>query len=190
MRSTVKILAFSASNSRASINGALVRYALGRLKQRTPDLTSRVLNLNDFEMPLYSIDRETENGIPQSAHNFFKAIGDADALLVSFAEHNGTVSVAWKNIFDWMSRIEMKVWQGKPLVLLAATPGPRAGAGVLTQQVALAPHFGADVKGHLGIGKWSESFDSDNKQLIHDNDINKLDALLSELDSNNYPELK
>lgn len=157
----MKILAFSASNSRASINRALVHYALGRLNKISTNHTSSVLNLNDFEMPLYSIDREKEDGIPENARNFYKKIGDADALLVSFAEHNGCVSVAWKNIFDWMSRIDIKVWQGKPLVLLAATPGKRAGAGVLTQQVSLAPHFGAEVIGHLGIGKWSESWSSD-----------------------------
>lgn len=181
----MKILAFSASNSSASINAALVHYALGRLSEISANTISDTLNLNDFEMPLYSIDCEAQNGVPQSALNFFKEIGDADAVLVSFAEHNGCVSVAWKNIFDWMSRIDMKVWQGKPLGLLAATPGPRAGAGVLTQQVALAPHFGADVRGHLGIGNWRESYDPDNKQLVHENDVHKLDALLSELISNN-----
>ena len=36
-------------------------------------------------------------------------VGDADAGLVSFAEHNRTVTSAWKNLFDWMSRIDMKV---------------------------------------------------------------------------------
>ncbi|MEM7259552.1 MAG: NAD(P)H-dependent oxidoreductase [Pseudomonadota bacterium] len=177
----MRILAFPASNSKASINSDLVQYALGRLGKLTQHLDTNVLSLNDFEMPLYSIDRETEEGIPNSAHHFFKQIGSADVILVSFAEHNGCVSVAWKNIFDWMSRIQTKVWQGKPLVLLAATPGPRAGGSVLAQQVALAPHFGADVKGYLGIGNWSESWDPGNKQLLKDNDINRLDELLSTL---------
>lgn len=50
----------------------------------------------------------------------------AYALLVSFPAHNGFVAAAWNNIFDWMSRIEPKLWQGKPMVMLAASPAPRA----------------------------------------------------------------
>jgi NAD(P)H-dependent FMN reductase len=86
-------------------------------------------------MPIYSIDRERDGGIPGPAHDFCGRIGAADAVLVSFDEHNDFVTAAWKNVFDWMSRIEMKLWQGKPVVMLAASPGPRAGANVLASQI-------------------------------------------------------
>ena len=128
----MKLLAFAATNSRVSINRALIDFATDRLKAKhASGIEIEILDLNDFEMPIYSIDRETAGGVPNGAQTFFGTIGAADAVLVSFAEHNGTVTSAWKNIFDWMSRIDMKVWQGKPTVMLAATPGPRAGAGVL-----------------------------------------------------------
>ena len=150
----MKILAFAASNSRTSINRALVDHAAERLKSGIlQEADIEFLDLNDFEMPIFSIDRENEEGIPDQAHDFFARIGASDALLVSFPEHNGFVTSAWKNIFDWMSRIEAKLWQGKPVVMLAATPGGRAGANVLASQTLLAPHFGADLRGTLGIGK-------------------------------------
>lgn len=178
----MKILAFAASNSRNSINRALVGYAAAQLQSDIlPEAEIEFLDLNDYEMPIYSIDRENENGIPTEAHAFFDKIGAADALLVSFAEHNGFVTAAWKNIFDWMSRIEMKLWQSKPIVMLAASPGPRAGAGVLGSQEMLAPHFGAELRGKHGVGKWAEVWDAGAGTLIHAEDREALRNALSSL---------
>lgn len=177
----VKLLAFAASNSRHSINRALVDHSLHRLRDEfISDLSVTLLDLNDFEMPLYSIDREMGSGIPTAARDFFDKIGSSDAVMVSFAEHNGTVTAAWKNIFDWMSRIDSKVWQGKSLVLMAATPGPRAGAGVL-QYASLAGHFGAKVIGSIGIGNWSESYDSRTCSLVNPSDVEALKDVLSKI---------
>jgi len=139
------------------------------------------LDLNDFEMPIYSVDRPNEGGIPSEAQTFFEKIGAADAVLVSFAEYNGSVTSAWKNIFDWMSRIDMKVWQDKPIVMLAATPGPRAGAGVLGGQEAMAPFFGMDLRGTLGVGTWKDAWDADGKTLTRKEDVAALDDLLTAL---------
>ncbi|MEO1537945.1 MAG: NAD(P)H-dependent oxidoreductase [Pseudomonadota bacterium] len=178
----MKILAFAASNSKNSINRSLIDFSISRMKEgRLGEAVFEVLDLNDFEMPIYSIDRERDEGIPGPAKTFFAKIGAADAILVSFAEHNGFVTSAWKNIFDWMSRIEMKLWQGKPLVMLAATAGRRAGANVLESQKLLAPHFGADLRGTLGVGTWSEAWDPDNASLADADTIAALDAVLSSL---------
>ncbi|SFQ96955.1 NADPH-dependent FMN reductase [Poseidonocella sedimentorum] len=178
----MKLLAFAATNSRISINRTLVEYAAGRLGATVlPDAEVTLLDLNTFEMPIYSVDREAASGIPQAARDFHDAIGDADAVLVSFAEHNGSVTSAWKNLFDWMSRIDAQVWQGKPVIFLAATPGPRAGAGVLGQQAQLAPYFGADLRGVQGIGTWGEAWDAETGSLSRPEDIAALDATLSGL---------
>ena len=92
-----KILAFGASNSRNSINKQLVTYAAGQLT----DVEVLLLDLNDFEMPIYSIDREKESGIPELAQQFKQHILDADGILISFAEHNGAYTAAFKNVMDW-----------------------------------------------------------------------------------------
>ena len=113
----MKILAFAASNSRKSINRVLVEYAASRLQSRfLSSAEVEFLDLNDYEMPIYSVDRENADGIHRLARAFFAKIGGADAVIVSFAEYNGFVTAAWKNIHDWMSRIEMRVWQDKPVV--------------------------------------------------------------------------
>ncbi|GAB5446277.1 NADPH-dependent FMN reductase [Gymnodinialimonas sp.] len=176
----MKLLAFAASNSRASINRALVEHAITRLHAGiAPEVAVTTLDLNDYEMPIYSPEREAEGGIPAVAQDFFAQIGAADAVLVSFAEHNGFVTAAWKNIFDWMSRIDGQLWQSKPVVFLAASPGGRAGANVLASQEKLAPFFGADLRGTLGIGKWAEAWDGET--LTRPEDFAALDAVLTRL---------
>ena len=178
----MKILAFAASNSRNSINRALVNHAAECiLPDILPDATVEFLDLNDYEMPIYSTDREREFGIPAEAREFFGRIGASDALLVSFAEHNGFVTAAWKNVFDWMSRIETKVWQGKPMVILAASPGSRAGARVLASQVSSAPRFGGEVRSSFGIGEWSKAWDAKAKALTRRDDVAALSAALAAL---------
>jgi len=152
----MKLLAFAASNSKKSINGQLITYAVSILD----DVDAEVLDLNDFEMPLFSVDRELEWGIPELAHRFYDKIGEADALLISHAEHNGAYTVAFKNLYDWTSRIDSKVYQGKSLILLATSPGARGAAGVLETAVKSAPHYGGDLKASLSIPGFYGNFDT------------------------------
>lgn len=180
----MKVLAFAATNSRDSINRALLEYAATRLRTEfVPEAQVEFLDINDFEMPIYSVDREREGGIPAQARDFFDRIGTADALLVSFAEHNGFVTAAWKNVFDWMSRIRVKLWQDKPMVILAASPGPRGGAGVLASQEMLTPHFGGELRGKHGIGKWSEAWDAETRTLTRAEDVAALGEALAGLEA-------
>jgi NAD(P)H-dependent FMN reductase len=121
------IVAFGASNSRQSINRQLAAYTAEQIAEATVTL----LDLNDYEMPIYSIDREQASGIPQLAHDFKAQLQTSDGIVISFAEHNGAYSTAFKNIFDWISRIDNDLWGHKPMFLLATSPGGRGGSTVL-----------------------------------------------------------
>ncbi len=151
----MKLLAFAASNSKKSINKQLATYAASLLAGAEVE----ILDLNDYELPLFSVDKEAELGQPALAHAFLQKIGAADALLISFAEHNGSYSAAYKNLFDWCSRITGKVFQGKPMVLLATSPGGRGGASVLAAAVNSAPFFAGTVKASLAIPSFNSNFD-------------------------------
>jgi chromate reductase len=151
----MKILAFAASNSGKSINKQLVAYAASLVE----DAEVEALDLNDYELPLFSEDREKELGHPELAQAFLAKIAASNALLISFAEHNGSYSAAWKNLFDWSSRIGKKVFQDKPMVLLSTSPGPRGGASVLAAATGSAPFFGGNVKASLAIPSFYENFD-------------------------------
>ena len=122
-----KIVAFGASNSRHSINKKLARWAANQIKEAEINL----LDLNDYEMPMFSVDREREQGIPELAYQFKAQLKAADGIIISFAEHNGAYTVAFKNVFDWISRIKEDIWYNKPMFLLATSPGRRGGRTVL-----------------------------------------------------------
>ena len=65
----MKLLAFAATNNSQSINKQLVQYAASLV-----DADVEILDLNDFEMPIYSQDREQQGGIPEQAQTFYKKI--------------------------------------------------------------------------------------------------------------------
>lgn len=171
-----KLLAFGASNSSDSINKQLAKYASKQFGNVTVDL----LDLNDYEMPIYSKDREKKDGFPQLAHDFYKKIGDADFILISFAENNGNFSTAFKNILDWASRINSKTFQEKPMLLLATSPGAWGGGTVLDIALKRMPFQGGVVKGSFSLPSFNENFDVD-KGVIRNEELNK--DLLNIIDS-------
>ncbi len=173
----MKVLAFAASNSSQSINRQLVTYAASLIA----DAEVEILDINDYEMPLYSSDREQNTGIPDLAHQFYQKIGEADALLISYAEHNGSFTAAFKNLYDWTSRIDMKVYQGKPTVMLATSPGPGGAGNVLGSAVTSAPHFGAVLKGQLSIASFYDNFDSQTGKLSNADIEVELTTVVGEL---------
>lgn len=178
----MKILAFGASNSRHSINKQLATHAADIVKTDVvPEAEIELIDLNDFEMPLFSIDREKENGIPDLAHQFLDKIKAAEALLISFAEHNSSFTSAYKNLYDWTSRIEAKVYQGKPAVIFSTSPGGRGGASIMATVLGGAPYQGLDVKAHLSIGKFYDVFKDG--ALVDEDLVKSLRATLSAFNS-------
>lgn len=163
----MRILAFAATNSSRSINRKLVDHAIDRLAATATDsdsdseITVETIDLRDFEMPIYSIDREEEGGIPRPARDFHQAIAAADGLLIGLAEHNGNFTAAYKNLYDWTSRIEQRVYQDTPTVLLATSPGPGGGANVLGLATASAPYIGQELLGTLSIPAFGQNVDAE-----------------------------
>jgi chromate reductase len=167
-----RVTCFAASSSRHSINKQLVTYAAGLVE----DADVEVLDLNDFELPLFSVDREAELGQPQLAQAFLDKIQNSDGLIIGFAEHNSCYSAAYKNLYDWASRIEAKVYKDKRIVLLATSPGGRGGQSVLDLALAQIPRFGGDIRGCVSMPNFYENFDSEHGVLNN----SEIDAELKE----------
>lgn len=174
----MKLLAFAASSSSKSINKQLATYAASQVKH-SDGVDIEILDINDYEMPLFSSDKEAELGQPQQAKDFFDKLSQADAIIISFAEHNGSYTAAYKNLFDWTSRIDKKLFQNKPMVLLATSPGPGGAKTVLTVATGSAPHFAGDVKASLSIPSFFDNFDSKKQELTNPELIKKLQSALS-----------
>ncbi len=164
----MKIIAFAATSHKKSINKQLVEYAAQLLTK----VDIEILDLNDYEMPLYSQDREKELGHPKLAKAFLSKITDCDGIMISFAEHNGSYTVAYKNIFDWCSRIEPKVYQNKPMVLFSTSPGSLGGSSILATAVNSMPYFNGIVKASLSIPSFYDNFDTE-KQILSHKELNE-----------------
>jgi len=82
----------------------------------------------------------------------------ADGFVISLAEHNGAYSAAFKSAYDWLSRIEAKVWRNKPVLLLSTSPGGRGGQSVLEIALSRFPHMGANICGSMTFPSFYENF--------------------------------
>jgi NAD(P)H-dependent FMN reductase len=156
----MKVVAFAGSNSSASINKKLVTYASTFFTGHAVE----ILDLNDYEMPLFSVDKIAKNGLPRLAFDFAKKIDEADLLLISFAENNGAYTVAFKNIFDYISQIPDRkaYWGNKPTLLLATSPGARGGASVLNLAKTTLPFYGAKIVDAFSLPSFYQNFDIEN----------------------------
>lgn len=152
----MKTLVFGASTSSKSINRQLALYAASFVEGA--EVTD--LDLRSYKLPIYSSDEEEANGIPQDAKKFTETIQAHDALIVSLAEHNGSYAAAFKNLYDWASRHESKLWGGKPMLLLSTSPGGRGGATVMEAANATFPRMGAEIKATFSLPSFYDNFEA------------------------------
>jgi chromate reductase, NAD(P)H dehydrogenase (quinone) len=150
----MKILALGASSSKNSINKKLATYATTFFE----NAEINIIDLNDFEMPLFSVDKENMLGQPKEAHDFMIAVGNADLLILSMAEHNGSYTVAFKNVLDWASRINGKVFQDKPMLLLSTSTGARGAKSVLDAAKNRFPFHAAHIIDTFSLPEFHKNF--------------------------------
>ncbi|KJD32717.1 NADPH-dependent FMN reductase [Tamlana sedimentorum] len=148
------IIAFAGSNSKTSINKQLAIYASSLVE----GVEVNVLDLNDYNLPLFGTDLESEAGIPDDAHKLLNILKNTDGIVLSLAEHNGAYSVAFKNAFDWLSRIEGKLFFNKPMLLMATSPGGRGGQTVLDIAKGRFPFHDGNIIETFSLPFFSENF--------------------------------
>ncbi|WP_298476009.1 NAD(P)H-dependent oxidoreductase [uncultured Maribacter sp.] len=135
------ILAFAGSNSSTSINYKLIKYTAALAKEHTV----QTLNLANYPFPMYSEDYEKEKGFSNSLVEFKEDIQKADGIIISVNEHNGGLSAYFKNVLDWLSRLERNCFEGKKVILMATSPGKRGGVGALAMIEGMLPRMGAEI---------------------------------------------
>ncbi|MDA8807670.1 NAD(P)H-dependent oxidoreductase [Flavobacteriaceae bacterium] len=162
-----KIVVFGASSSKKSINKQFSIYASTQFN----NIEIIILDLNDFEMPIFSEDKELNFGIPEKATKFYEILNCSDAIIISFAEHNGSYTAAFKNIFDWTSRIGKIVWWDKPMLLLSTSDGEKGALSVLeTAHSRISFNHKYDVP-MFSLPNFSSNFNS--TKGILNNDLNE-----------------
>lgn len=171
-----KILAFAGSTSSTSINKKLATFAAENLENTTFD----VIDLRDFPMEIYSYDEE-QNGFPENAKKFAALLDNYDGFILSLAEHNGSYAAAFKNIYDWSSRINSKVFRDKPLLLMATSPGARGGISVLEAGIQRFSFMGAKDLISFSLPNFNDNFKEG--KIINETLLSSLKEKISEFEN-------
>lgn len=157
-----KILAFAGSNSSKSVNHRFVSFIAEQLTQ----YTTEVIRLTDYPLPIFSIDAEENEGYPEELKALQAKIAESNALVISVNEHNGTVSAYFKNVMDWLSRIEHKWLEGKKVLLISVSPGKRGGLSALEYTHGILPRYNAEVIAALPFPSFFENFSEEKNTIV------------------------
>ncbi|MGB5369305.1 MAG: NAD(P)H-dependent oxidoreductase [Flavobacteriaceae bacterium] len=148
------ILAFAGSNSSTSINFKLIKYTTSLLDGHKV----QSINMHYLPFPMYSEDHEREHGFTNSLIELRDDILKSDGLIISVNEHNGNPSAFFKNLIDWLSRLERKFLQDKKIMLMATSKGKRGAMGSLEVVKNMLPRFGADVVTTFSLPSFADNF--------------------------------
>jgi chromate reductase len=114
----MRILAVSGSLRESSFNTSLLRAAV----EAAPEGVELELWEGLGELPLY--DEDLEDDAPESVRRLREDWAEADAILFSTPEYNGSIPGGLKNAIDWASRPRLEgVLRNKPVAVVGASTG-------------------------------------------------------------------
>jgi chromate reductase len=175
----MKILFFAGALRADSCNKKFVREAK-RLMEAKGGYETEFVDLKDYPMPVYDGDIEASSGVPETTIKLGEKIRAADAIVVSTPEYNGSIPGILKNTIDWLSREKNVSLTGKPLLLLAASPGALGGVRSLWHSRQPFEVLGVHVfPGMMGLSNAYTAFD-DKLHLKEEKPAQQLQKLLDQ----------
>lgn len=159
-----KVIAFAGSNSSRSINHVLINFAASHISNSD----TRVIKLTDYELPMFSEDLERSEGYSLPLKNLYNEIREADGLILSVNEYNGTVSAYFKNVIDWLSRIDRQFLAGKKILLMSTSSGKRGAASALEYTKGVLPRFGGEIVESFSFPSFAENFSAEEKSITNE----------------------
>lgn len=148
-----KILAFSTSNSSKSLSYA----TLDLITDWLPGYSIELLDIRNWNIPIYSQDLEKTMGIPEKIEVLFSYISNHERIMLSIAEHNGFITAFFKNILDWLSRKDRGFLKGKKIFLLGVSPSPGGAKRAVEMLSRSLPYFGGVIVDTFLIPKIHEN---------------------------------
>jgi chromate reductase len=126
---TPRILAFAGSTRRDSFNRKVLPIAVAGAREAGAEVT--LIELSDYELPLFNQDLEASNPPPNQA-KLKQLFLDHQGLLIASPEYNSSITPLLKNTLDWVSRPaageqNIAAFKGKAAGLISASPGALGG---------------------------------------------------------------
>jgi chromate reductase len=138
-----RILAFAGSARRESYNRKFLAVAVEAARAAGGDVT--LIDLNEFEMPLYHGDLEEAQGLPANATRLIQLIQSHPGLLIASPEYNSMITPLLKNTIDWCTRGDDNPFEGRTAAVISASPGPYGGVLSLRMAELLLVGLGCHV---------------------------------------------
>ena len=161
-----RILAFAGSARKASFNKQLIKIAAAGAQHAGVETT--LIDLADFQMPLFDQDLEAASGMPSPAREFKALLMAHEGFLIASPEYNSALSPLLKNAIDWASRAEaegetpLMAYAGKYAGIMAASPSALGGLRGLVMLRMLLSNLGVTVlPGQLAVSNASKAFAED-----------------------------
>lgn len=180
-----KIIVFSGSSRKDSINKKLAKYGAKKLKELGVDNT--FIDLADYPIPIYDGDFEDSEGFHENAKKLKELFMSHSGFLISSPEYNGSFSPLLKNVIDWVSRkskddkTNLAAYTGKTAGIFSISPGSLGGLRGLVHLRSLLGNIGIHViPNQAAIGNGFEAFD-ENGNLKNEPHIKMVDGLLEQL---------
>src|SRR5688572_6126215 len=143
MVNTPRILAFSGSARRESLNKKLLAVAVEATRAAGAEVT--LIDFKDLTIPLYDGDLEDSAGIPANAQKLIELITQHAGLLIASPEYNSQITPLLKNVIDWCTRADENPLTGKVAGIVSASPGMFGGVRSQTLLRQLLIHLGCHV---------------------------------------------
>lgn len=179
-----KLLFFAGSARTDSLNKKLAAQAAQLAKEEGAEIT--LIDLKDFEMPIYDGDLEAAESLPENAIKLKKLFVAHDGFYIASPEYNSSFSPLLKNALDWISRPHEEnektliAFKGKVAALGATSPGGFGGLRGLVPLRMMLGNIGVHVTPtQTAIASAHTAFD-DQGALKDDGHINMLRASIQE----------
>lgn len=155
-----KLLAFAGSLREGSHNKRLLNLEISIAKAAGAEV--KLLDLNDFALPLYNQDIQDNQGFPDAANALKTELEAADGFILAQPEYNYSTPGHFKNLIDWLSRYRPQPLRGLHGFLSSASPsmvGANRGLWSTVQPLVL---LGVHVYPNLfSLAQAHEAFDDD-----------------------------
>jgi NAD(P)H-dependent FMN reductase len=127
---SLKILAFAGSLRADSFNKKLLELAVASARAAGAEVT--VIDLRDYQLPIFDQDYEKAHGLPENARKLKELFLAHQALLIASPEYSSSITALLKNTIDWVSRSApnepgLAAFQEKVAALVSASPGALGG---------------------------------------------------------------
>lgn len=175
-----RVLAFAGSSRRDSYNARLAKVAAEGASNAGAEVT--VIDLRDYELPLFNEDLEATEGAPVNATRLKDLFFEHDGLLIASPEYNSSISPLLKNTIDWVSRAaegegSLVAYRGKVAAIMAASPGELGGLRGLVHVRSILSSIGVLViPDQIAIPRAFEAFGEDGR-LVDERQQDKVKAI-------------